>query len=57
MNTIYELIQIEVENQRYPLRKIRENRIGLFTTLEKAQKGMMRHIADKMNYNKKIEYG
>lgn len=47
MNTIYELIHIEVENQRYPLRKIRENRIGLFSTLEKAQKGMMQHIADE----------
>lgn len=47
MNTIYELIHIEVENQRYPLRKIRENRIGLFSTLEKAQKGMIQHIADE----------
>ncbi len=51
MNTIYELIHIEVENQRYPLRKIKENSIGLFTTLEKAQKGMMRHIADEMKEN------
>ena len=47
MNSIYELIHIEVENQRYPLRKVKEDRIGLFTTLEKAQKGMMRHIADE----------
>lgn len=47
MNSIYELIHIEVDNQRYPLRKVKENRIGLFITLEKAQKGMMRHIADE----------
>lgn len=44
--TIFELNQIYVRTHRYPTRKVDEYPYGLFTTLEKAEKGM-RDIVDK----------
>lgn len=44
---IFQLTCIEVENQRYPARKIKSSDLGLFTSLEKAQKAMMQYIAEE----------
>jgi hypothetical protein len=51
MKTIFELTKITTNSKaRYPLRKTKTDELGLFTTLEKAQKQMFKDIKECLAY-------
>lgn len=51
MKTIFELTKITTNSKaRYPIRKTKTDELGLFTTLEKAQKQIFRDVKESREY-------
>ena len=51
MKTIFELTKITTNSKaRYPIRKTKTDELGLFTTLEKAQKQMFKDVKESQEY-------
>lgn len=51
MKTIFELTKITTNSKaRYPIRKTKTDELGLFTTLEKARKQMLKDVKESQEY-------
>lgn len=51
MKTIFELTKITTNSKaRYPIRKTKTDELGLFTTLEKARKQMLKDVKESQDY-------
>ena len=54
MKTIFELTRISTNSKtRYPIRKTQTDTLGLFSTLEKAQKQMLKDVTMRQKYEQK----